>query len=222
MPTFGERLRELRRIKKMTQKELSHVIGAAESTISMYEMEKREPDFETLEVLADHFNVDVDYLLGRSEAITFVPKSHVGTIVTKIPVYGRIAAGNPFEAIEDVMDHIEVPSWLSKRSGLFGLMVVGDSMNKIIPDGYIAVLQQTDELEDGTIGAVLINGFDATLKKVYRIKDGILLEPQSFNPQHQPIVIKDDDTTHVKIIGKLVWSCAAQHNEEVAITSSSR
>ncbi len=209
MATFGERLRELRKITKQTQKELANAIGSAESTVSMYEMEKREPDFETLEALADYFNVDVDYLLGRTDAITYIPTNHIGTIVSKIPVFGRIPAGDPFEAIEEVLDHIEIPTWLASRSGLFGLLVVGDSMNKVIPDGYIAVLQKTESLEDGDIGAILINGYDATLKKFYRIKDGFLLEPQSFNSAHQPMVIKHQEDVETRVIGKLVWSCAA-------------
>ena len=210
MATFGERLRELRKVAKLTQRELALATHVGESTISMYEMEKREPDFEMLEVLADTFNVDIDYLLGRTDTITMIPNSRVSSMVTKIPVYGKISAGQPFEAIEDILDHIEVPSWLATRPNLFGLMVVGDSMNKIIPNGYIAVLQKTASLDDGTIGAVLVNGSDATLKKVYRIKDGILLEPQGYNPEHQPLVFKDDDNVQVRILGKLVWSCAAR------------
>ena len=75
MATFGERLRELRKVARLTQKELAHAAGVAESTISMYEMERREPDFETLEVLSDYFNVDVGFLLGRDETITYIPNS---------------------------------------------------------------------------------------------------------------------------------------------------
>ncbi len=210
MATFGERLRELRKVAKLTQRELAQAAHVGESTISMYEMEKREPDFEMLEVLADTFNVDIDYLLGRTDIITMIPNSRVTSMVTKIPVYGKISAGQPFEAIEDILDHIEVPSWLATRPNLFGLMVVGDSMNKVIPNGYIAVLQKTASLDDGSIGAVLVNGSDATLKKYYRIKDGVLLEPQSYNPDHKPLVYKDDDDVQVMILGKLVWSCASR------------
>ena len=89
-------------------------------------------------------------------------------------------------------------------------MVVGDSMNKVIPDGYIAVLQKTHTLEDGSIGAILVNGFDATLKRYYRIKDGVVLEPLSYNPEHQAMIIKENDQENISVIGKLVWSCAAK------------
>ncbi|MBV1708523.1 MAG: XRE family transcriptional regulator [Erysipelothrix sp.] len=210
MATFGERLRECRKVAKLTQKDLAHAAQVAESTISMYEMEKRQPDFETLEVLADVFNVDIDYLLGRTDCITVIPNSRVTSMVTKIPVYGKISAGKPFEAIEEILDHIEVPSWLANRTNLFGLMVVGDSMNKVIPNGYIAVIQKTSSLDDGCIGAIMVGGSDATLKRYYTISDGIVLEALSFNPEHKDLIIKKDDHIEVTIIGKLVWSCAAK------------
>lgn len=61
------KIRELRKAKKMTMKELGEVLGVAESTVSLYELGKREPDFETLRKIADYFNVSLDYLLGRDE-----------------------------------------------------------------------------------------------------------------------------------------------------------
>lgn len=61
------RIRELRKAKKVTMKELGNMIGVAESTMSLYETGKRKPDLETLSRLADYFNVSVDYLLGRDE-----------------------------------------------------------------------------------------------------------------------------------------------------------
>lgn len=210
MATFGDRLRECRKVAKLTQKELAHAAQVAESTISMYEMEKRQPDFETLEVLADVFNVDIDYLLGRTDSITMIPNSRVESMVTKIPVYGKISAGKPLEAIEEILDHIEVPSWLASRSNLFGLMIVGDSMNKVIPNGYIAIIQKTSSFDEGNIGAIMVGDSDATLKRYYTFSEGIILEPLSFNPEHKDLIIKKSDNIEVTIIGRLVWSCAAK------------
>jgi repressor LexA len=63
---FGDVLRTLRKRHFLTQSQLGKAIGLSESTIGMYERGHREPDFETLEVIADYFNVDMDYLTGRS------------------------------------------------------------------------------------------------------------------------------------------------------------
>jgi repressor LexA len=95
MATFGERLRELRKAMGMKQKELAAAVQMGESTISMYEMEKREPDIETLEMFSDFFNVDINYILGRSETTTYIPSTQSRFIVRKVPVYGRIPAGTP-------------------------------------------------------------------------------------------------------------------------------
>ncbi|MDP2814815.1 MAG: S24 family peptidase, partial [Erysipelotrichaceae bacterium] len=85
-----------------------------------------------------------------------------------------------------------------------------DSMNKVIPNGYIAVIQKTSSLDDGCIGAIMVGGSDATLKRYYTISDGIVLEALSFNPEHKDLIIKKEDHIEVTIIGKLVWSCAAK------------
>jgi len=209
MATFGERLRELRKASGMKQKELAAAVQMGESTISMYEKENREPDFETLEMFSDYFNVDLNYMLGRTDTSTFIPNTRSRFIVRKVPVYGRIPAGVPFEAIHDQIGEVEVPSRYTDLEDLFGLVVVGDSMDKVIPDGYIALLQKTDVLENGEIGAVLINGFDATLKKFFRLTDFIVLEPLSHNPQHQPTMIGRDGP-EIKVLGKLLWACKEQ------------
>lgn len=67
---FFNVLKELRTEKGLTQTELTKALGITRSRLSMYETGDREPDFETLELFADFFNVDVDYLLGRTDKTT--------------------------------------------------------------------------------------------------------------------------------------------------------
>lgn len=64
---FKERLRQLRNEQKLSQQELGKRLHLGTSAISMYERGEREPDFEKLEMIADFFNVNIDYLLGKSE-----------------------------------------------------------------------------------------------------------------------------------------------------------
>lgn len=66
MAGFKEMLKYLRSRENMSQAELAKKLGIAKSTVSMYEVGKREPDFETLEAIADLFNVDMNFLLGRT------------------------------------------------------------------------------------------------------------------------------------------------------------
>ena len=67
MTTFNERLKELRNVKKLSQRELAEELSVSKSAISMYESGAREPDHEMTEKIADYFNVDMDYLMGRTD-----------------------------------------------------------------------------------------------------------------------------------------------------------
>lgn len=64
--TLGNKIRQLRKEKKLSQEDLAQATGLTKSAISMYELDQRKPKYETLEVLADFFNVDMNYLMGRS------------------------------------------------------------------------------------------------------------------------------------------------------------
>ena len=66
MGNFNSVLKALRKSKGLTQDDLAKILKVSRSTIGMYENASREPDYETLEAIADYFNVDIDYLLGRT------------------------------------------------------------------------------------------------------------------------------------------------------------
>lgn len=75
MGNFSNIFKTLRQASGYTQQEFADKIGISRSTIGMYETGAREPDFETLETIADFFNVDIDYLLGRTNKTTVLPES---------------------------------------------------------------------------------------------------------------------------------------------------
>lgn len=75
MSDFKSVLRSLRLSRGLTQEDLARSLRISRSTIGMYERGDRQPDYETLEAIADFFNVDIDYLLGRTNKTTFLPYS---------------------------------------------------------------------------------------------------------------------------------------------------
>ena len=79
MPNFNKVLRALREEEEISRLELSRRTGISQSSINMYERGEREPNFETLETFADYFNVNMDYLLGKSETRT----NNIDTLETK-------------------------------------------------------------------------------------------------------------------------------------------
>lgn len=214
MGNFNEILRQLRNSRQMTQLELANALQISRSTIGMYEKGSREPDFATLEIIADYFNVDIDYLLGRSTKTTFLPKikdksNNISPIDlsdrVSIPVFGSVPAGIPIEAIQDISDYIDIPkSWTTGGKEYFALTVKGDSMYPKYLDGDVVVIRVEEDCESGQDCVVYINGYDATLKKVIKRDDYLILQPLNTKYEPRMFDLRDEATPPVKIAGVVV------------------
>lgn len=185
----------------LTQEELGNYVGVQKSAIAKYENGRIENlKRSTIEKLSELFGILPSELLGISAT------NNVMSNTTN--VIGVIPAGTPLEAIEDIIGEIEYPSRFANKE-VFALQIKGDSMNKVLPDGCIGLFEKTSTLENGEIGAIMVNGDDATVKKFYRLTDSYVLEPVSFNPEQHPLIIKDG-TVPVSAIGKLIWYCSKE------------
>lgn len=213
MATFAERLKSLRREKGWSQQRLADELDLSKSSVNMYERGEREPGFETMEAIADLFNVDMNYLYGRTDIkiadpIVLAPKKP--TIppgfepmpkMKKIPLIGSIACGTPITAEENVEQMVCVPSrWHST----FTLTCKGDSMEPRIHDGDLVAIRSQPEVEQGEIAAVRI-GDEATLKHVYLHENFIELRPE--NPAFESIILTKEEMNTVVIEGKAVGLC---------------
>jgi repressor LexA len=118
----------------------------------------------------------------------------------QLPLYGKIAAGTPIEALRDNSNSIDVPATLVGRGEHYALMVDGDSMvDAGIQDGDTVVIERCETAENGTIVVALIDNNEVTLKRLRRKGDSIALEPA--NPAHKTRIFGPD---RVRIQGKLV------------------
>ena len=185
----------------LTQEELGNYVGVQKSAIAKYENGRIENlKRTTIEKLSELFGILPSELLGISAT------NNVMSNTTN--VIGVVPAGTPLEAIEDIIGEIEYPSRFANKE-VFALQIKGDSMNKVLPDGCIGLFEKTSTLENGEIGAIMVNGDDATVKKFYRLTDSYVLEPVSFNPEQHPLIIKDGSVP-VSVIGKLIWYCSKE------------
>lgn len=201
MKNTGEMIKYYRKKLGLTQEELGNYVGVQKSAIAKYENGRIENlKRSTIEKLSELFGILPSELLGISAT------NNVMSNTTN--VIGVIPAGTPLEAIEDIIGEIEYPSRFANKE-VFALQIKGDSMNKILPDGCIGLFEKTSTLENGEIGAIMVNGDDATVKKFYRLTDSYVLEPVSFNPEQHPLIIKDG-TDPVSVIGKLIWYCSKE------------
>lgn len=205
------RIKYLREEKQIYQKDLAQLLGVSIPAINYYENEKRSMDTNTALILANYFNVSVDYLLGKSD-IRNIEKININNFdisnsktIYACPVYGRISAGIPNWAEECIEGRLPIdPNLMGiiDPEECYFLRVNGESMNKIIRNGAYALIRKTDWVENGEIAVVLVNGFDATLKKFTKNEDVVVLEPMSNDPTIQTQIYTKD--TPIKIIGKYI------------------
>lgn len=129
-----------------------------------------------------------------------LPKKH-GVL---IKVLGRVAAGIPIEAIEEIIDTEEITEELAKTGEFFGLQIHGDSMEPRICEGDVVIVRRQDDAESGDIVIAMVNGDDATCKRLRKYRDGI--ELISNNPVYKPMFFSNQEIEDkpVKIIGKVV------------------
>lgn len=124
-----------------------------------------------------------------------------------IPLYGKIAAGTPIEALRDETASIEIPPSMLGRGEHYALTIAGDSMiNAGINDGDTVIIQKCDTAENGTIVVALVDDQEATLKRIRRSGNKIILEPE--NDDYEPRVLEPE---RVKVQGKLVSLMRTYH-----------
>ncbi len=190
---------------------LSHTyISALEKNIDPRTGKPIAPTLDTVKYLSKGMNMSIEEILKilddeqefrlKEEAPKYDDKKFY-----MCPVYGQISAGQPNWAEECIEGRLPLDPDLMgivNPEEHFFLRVNGESMNKVIRNGAFALIHKQDMVEDGEIAVVLVNGYDATLKKFTRQGDMIILEPQSDDESFKTQVY--DKTTTIKILGKYV------------------
>src|SRR5690554_6227012 len=152
---------------------------------------------DKLDMMAHYFGVPISYFFEENQ----IKGSRSCFNFVKLPIVGAISCGNGAVAYDDIEGYEDVPSsWLNGGEYFF-LRAKGDSMiNARIQDGDLLLIRRQDDVENGEIAAVLIDG-EAVLKRVYKTNDTIIL--QSENAMYKPIILNKNDMKDVRIIGKL-------------------
>ena len=198
---FSDRLKQLRKDSGLLQQDMAEKIGITKSAYGYYEQGKTTPDVITAKKIANILDVSVDYLLGKETDV--IKKNHdkSGFLV---PVLGQVQAGIPIDAIQDILDYEEISADMAASGEYFALQVRGSSMEPRMKDGDVVIVRRQPEVENGEIAIVLVNGNDATIKKIGKSSDGIMLVPN--NPAFEPIFYNNEEIAElpVVILGKVV------------------
>lgn len=199
---FSTRLSEMMQRENINQVELSRIIGVSESTVGKWILCKSMPRMGIIQKLADHFHVGKSYFLEEAQKNS----SSTGRGV-RIPVLGRVVAGIPIEAVEEILDYEEITPELAATGEFFALQVKGDSMLPKLEEGDVVIVKKQADVETGDIAIVLVNGDEATIKQVKKVDGGIML--YGFNPDvYEPHFYSNQqiEKLPVRILGKVIES----------------
>ena len=196
------RIKLLRRSKDIKQIDLAKELGVAQSTLSYWEQGKYDIDNSSLRKLADVFGCTTDYILGHSDYSHPIKNTPSGGV--KIPVLGRVQAGLPIEAVQDILDYEEITPELAAKGEYFALKVQGDSMAPQINAGDVVIVRKQPDVECGQVAIVIVNGDDATVKKFVKHEQGVSLV--SYNSAFPPIFYTYQEVSDkpVTVIGRVV------------------
>lgn len=193
---FWNTFYELCHSKQMSPNKVAKELNISSGAITSWKQGKI-PYPATLLKIANYFNVSVDYLIG-SETSDKQPKG------VKVPVFGTVAAGIPISAIEDIIDYEEIDEQTANSGEYFALKIKGDSMEPRMTSGDVVIVRSQSTIESGDIAIVLINGEEATCKKIKHTPEGIMLI--SLNPAYEPMFYskKQIEELPIRILGKVV------------------
>nr|DAR83746.1 MAG TPA: Repressor protein CI [Caudoviricetes sp.] len=192
-----ELVKKLTEEQGMSMSELARRVGTAKSAISRYFNGTREFPLNKVEEFASALHTTPDFLLGME----YEPQTSQGL---QIPVLGNVAAGIPISAVEDILDYEEVPQSWESQGEFFALKIKGDSMEPRMESGDVVIVKQQSDANSGDTVIVLVNGDDATCKKLQKTDNGIMLV--STNPKYPPMFYSNEEivTKPVVILGKVV------------------
>ncbi|MEA5049755.1 MAG: XRE family transcriptional regulator [Eubacteriales bacterium] len=207
---IGEIIKRFRDKNGITQQTFADNCGVSKSYISLLESGKSsrssEPIIPSIDVahrMANYMNISIDSLFDSVDGKQ--PVSLLNEpIAESIPVLGRVPAGIPLEAIECIIDYEEIPVEMARTGEFFGLQIEGDSMAPRILDGDVVIVRKQPTIESGDIAIVMVNGDDATCKRVMYHENGLSLV--SNNPAYQPryFTAQEVEKMPIQIIGKVV------------------
>lgn len=215
-----EILIKLKDERGMSLSELARQTGIAKSALSRYFNKSRQFPLNKANDFAKVLGTTSEYILGFNTTNNFTYKSinedttiyNTSYKFQNITVYGKVCAGDGFEAFEDPIDEIGDPYYRIK-SEKFALQVQGDSMNNVVNDGMYAVIEKKEFVNSGEIAVVLIDNEIGMLKRFYQVDDStVILKPDSSNSEHKSMVFEGNEINRLKILGRYLGHVSPMEN----------
>lgn len=199
MNTFGDKLRQAMNSAEINATELSEKTGISKSTISRYLSGGYIAKQRNLLKLSRALHVNPKFLFSDA-----VEELDANLKVYRIPIVGKVVAGTPIDAIENITDYIRVTNPAAADGSYYALHVTGASMEPEMKEGDLVIVHKQDYFDSGDICIVRVNGNEATVKKVIKSDQGITLI--GFNATVYPphfYNVRQVEELPVRVIGKV-------------------
>lgn len=210
--TLGDIIKNYRTKHQLSMDAFAEKSGISKAYISLLDKNKHPktrkpiaPSIQFIRQAADAMSMDFNILFAQLEGeVSLDTSSVIQKKGVTINVLGRVAAGIPIEAVEDIIDTEEITEELARTGSFFGLQIHGDSMEPKFSEGDVVIVRQQNDAESGDIVIATVNGDNATCKRLKKYETGIAL--LSTNPDYDPMIFNNEEieSKPVKIIGKVV------------------
>ena len=199
-----QRICDLIRKKGLTELQFCKATGIPQSTWYSWKQRDSIPTNRYMPNITTFLGVSAEYIIsGEGENIQ---KIELDDEPIQIRVLGKVAAGIPIEAVEDVIGEETISKKMAETGDYFGLRISGDSMEPTIHHGSIVIVRQQDDVENGDIAIVIVNGEDAICKKIEKFENGIMLVPMNKIYEEKFYTNEEIEKLPVRIMGKVVES----------------
>lgn len=193
---FSNNLKKYMNMIGVNQNDIAKITGVSQQSVSNWINRKQIPRMGIIERLADYFGILKSDLLEDKDDVSNG---------IKIPILGTVIAGIPVTAVEDIIGYEEISKKMARCGDYFALEIKGDSMEPKMSKGDIVIVKQQNTVENGQTAIVLVNGDEATVKKVRFRDNGIeLIAFNSYVYEPHFYSAKEIDELPVKIIGRVV------------------
>lgn len=193
---FSERLSELIKNSNYILSDMEESVGKKAATISRYATgEITGVKRSTIVKLANFFNVNPAWLAGLSNN----KYKDIENNKQVFPLLGIVKAGYDYLAGENIIGHVNIDKEVSDPENYFALKVTGDSMQPVLFEDDIVIVHRQNDIENGQVGIIIIDGEEATVKKIIKYEDHI--ELIAFNSYYPPKKLTKKEK--FKIIGRV-------------------
>lgn len=201
---LAKNIRHYMEQNKKTRSEMCEALGVKYTTFTDWVNAKTYPRIDRIEQMADYFGVETSALLEDPDRMPAGAIPYQERPTQPIPLVGVVSCGIPLLAEDNIEGYIDTPVQdITTGETYFWLRATGDSMRNVgIHEGDLLLIRQQNDVDSGDIAVVAIDGDDATLKRVIKKENALILQPE--NPSYETKIFVGEEMAAVHIRGRLM------------------